>query len=148
MRFNKSRGDFFLKHKDTLIMALLVVSILLGFFNSCGQEKNYVLTEGKEIEAPELERFCSAFIDQIINKSLHREMVEPDIYDVLVADNYSILKLLGHENALFSRSTEQDCSIIIKDRIGLRRFDIKVNKSKEYPFFYRVQRIDEPKIEG
>lgn len=148
MRFNKSRDHEFFKLKEFMILILLIICVLLGLFNTFSKGTNYVLSNGIETKEPDLELFCNAFINQIINKSLHREMVEPDIYDVLVSDNYKVLNLLGHENALFSRSTENDCSIIVKDRIGLRRFDIKVNKSKEHPFFYRVQRIDEPRIEG
>ena len=148
MRFNKCRSDIFLEYKDKITMILLLVSIVIGATNSCSKEKEYVLTDGKKSEAPELEKFCSAFIDQIINKSLHREMVEPDIFDVLVQDNYKVLNLVGGEKSLYSRSNDHDCSVIVQDKLGLRRFDIKVNKAFDYPFYYRVQKIDEPKVEG
>jgi hypothetical protein len=148
MRFSKSRGSVLVEHKDKMTLLLLVLSIFIGLFNSCSRDKEYVLFDGKNVEAPELESFCSAFIDQIINKSLHRQMVEPDIYEVLTQDNYSILKLVGSEKSLYSRSTEEECSVIVKDQLGLRRFDIRVNKSTDYPFYYRVQKIDEPRIEG
>ena len=148
MRFNREKRVNFSEHKDKVTLILLILSILIGASNSCSKDREYVLTNGKKTEAPEIERFCSAFIEQIINKSLHREMVEPDIYEVLVQDNYKILNLVGSEKSLYSRSSDRDCSVIVKDKLGLRRFDIKVNKSTEYPFFYRVQRIDEPSIEG
>ena len=148
MRFNRDKRVTLSEHKDKITLILLVISILIGATNSCTKEKEYVLTEGKKMEAPELERFCSAFIDQIINKSLHREMVEADIYEVLIQDNYKVLNLVGSERSLYSRSSDRDCSVIVQDKLGLRRFDIKVNKSVDYPFYYRVQRIDEPGIEG
>ena len=148
MRFNRGQRVTLSEHKDKITLLLLVISILIGAINSCTKEKEYVLTEGKKTEAPELERFCSAFIDQIINKALHREMVEADIFDVLVQDDYKVLNLVGGEKSLYSRSNDRDCSVIVQDKLGLRRFDIKVNKAFDYPFYYRVQKIDEPKIEG
>lgn len=148
MRFSKTKGRVLGENKDKITLALLVLSIFVGLFNSCRKDKEYVLSDGKKAEAPELESFCRAFIDQIINKSLHREMVEPDIYEVLTQNNYSILNLVGSEKSLYSRSNNDECSVIVKDQIGLRRFDIRVNKSIDYPFYYRVQKIDEPRIEG
>jgi len=148
MSFQRGRKEAFYQHKDILIFILLITTVFLGFYNSCSRSKEYVLTSGKNLESPELDLFCSAFIDQIINKSLHEEMVENDIYQALIEENYKILNLVGSERRLFSRSQEQDCAVIIQDKIGLRRFDVRVNKSFEYPFFYKVQRVDEPKVEG
>ena len=148
MRFQKERGDVFSNHRDKIMITLLIFNIFLGGLNSCSKGKEFILTDGKKAQAPDLERFCGAFIDQIINKSLHKEMVEPDIYDVLVQDEYKELNLVGSEKTLYSRSSENDCSVIVQDKLGLRRFEIIINKSLDYPFFYRVQKIDEPKIEG
>ena len=75
-------------------------------------------------------------------------MVAPDIYDVLVEDNYKELKLVGSEVPLFSRAKDDTCAVIIKDKLGLRRFDIWVNKSFEFPYYFRVQKVDEPLVEG
>ena len=148
MRTNRNNDLLLNQYKDKITLLLLMIIIFLGTFNMCSRNKEYVLTDGKKIEAPELEKFCNAFIDQMINKALHKEMVEPDIFEVLIEGNYKVLNLVGHEKSLYSRSSDQDCSVIVQDRLGLRRFDLKVNKSHDYPFFYRVQKIDEPRIEG
>ena len=147
MRFIKTNNGNFTQHKDKVTICLLALCVFLSTLSLFSKEREYVFTEGKKAEAPELENFCLAFINQIINKSLHREMVESDIYDLLIQDNYKVLNLIGEEKTLFSRSVDQDCSVIVQDKLGLRRFDIRVNKSFEYPFFYKVQKIDEPKIE-
>ena len=148
MSWNR-RGKFnFFEHKDIIIIGLLVLSIFLNIFISRGPEKLYVLSNGKSTETPELNQFCTSFIDQILSRNLQKEMVAPDIYDVLVGDNYKELKLVGSEIPLFSRANGDSCAVIIKDKLGLRRFDIWVNSSFDFPFYFRVQKIDEPLVEG
>jgi hypothetical protein len=147
MRWNTKDQDRLKKHKDLAILLILILLLILNIISIKG-DTVYVLTDGKTKEAPELDLFCSSFIEQIINKGLQRNMVEPDIYDVLVSDNYKILNLAGSERVLFSRTNDSSCSVIVKDQIGLRRFEITVNKSTDYPFYYRVQKIDEPTLEG
>jgi hypothetical protein len=148
MRFLKNDKFHSLKENQSLILILLILSILIGIYGLFSSDKTYVLTTGKSAETPEMETFCRAFIEQILNKSLHQEMVEGDIYSVLTENNYSVLGLVGSEELLFSRSKENQCSVILRDKLGLRRFDLWVNKSFDYPFYYRIQKIDEPKIEG
>lgn len=148
MRFDKGRKFNFSQNKDYIIVGLLGLGIILNFFSLSGSDRTYVLTNGKTVEAPELNQFCVSFIDQILNKSLQVEMVESDIYDVLVQDDYKVLNLMGNEKALFSRVKENTCAVIIQDKLGLRRFEISVNYSYEYPFYYRVQKVDEPMVEG
>lgn len=134
--------------KENILLALVSVNILFTMFANFGAGKSFILTNGKEAEEPGLEKFCSSFIDQILSKSLHEEMVEADIYDVLVEDNYKVLNLVGSEKTLFTRVNDNNCAVVIKDKLGLRRFDLSVNKSIDYPFFYRVKRVDEPMVEG
>ena len=148
MSWNR-RGKFnFPENKDYIIVGLLVLGIVLNLFKSAETERLYVLSNGKTVEAPELNQFCSSFVDQILSKNLQKEMVAPDIYDVLVEDNYKELKLVGSEVPLFSRAKDDTCAVIIKDKLGLRRFDIWVNKSFEFPYYFRVQKVDEPLVEG
>jgi hypothetical protein len=148
MSWNR-RGKFnFVELKDTIIIGLLVLGIVLNIFSSVGAEKVYILSNGKPLDEPELNQFCTSFIDQILSRNLQKEMVAPDIYDVLVGDNYKELKLVGSEVPLFSRANGDSCSVIIKDKLGLRRFDIWVNSSFDFPFYFRVQKIDEPLVEG
>lgn len=148
MRFDKGGKFNFSQNKDYIMVGLLGLGIILNFFSLIGSDRTYVLTNGKTVEAPELNQFCVSFIDQILNKSLQVEMVESDIYDVLVQDDYKVLNLAGNERPLFSRVKENTCAVIIQDKMGLRRFEISVNKSFDYPFYYRVQKIDEPMVEG
>lgn len=147
MRFNKEGRFSFEKHKDSINLGFLGLIIILNVFRA-SPTKTYVLLDGRLSETPELDKFCTGFINQIINKKLQEEMVEPDIYEVLIQDNYKILNLLGNETALFSRAKDNSCAVVIKDRLGLRRFEIQVNKSFDYPFYYRVQKVDEPLVEG
>lgn len=148
MSWNR-RGKFnFSQNKDVITIGLLVVGIVINILISGGSEKFYVLSNGKPAAEPELDQFCSSFIDQILSKNLQKSMVAPDIYDVLVSDNYKELKLVGSEVPLFSRAKDDSCAVIIKDKLGLRRFDIWVNKSFDFPFYFRVQKIDEPLVEG
>lgn len=148
MRLQKSSKFNFLQYRDQIIIGLLLLGIFLNLINFGSSEKSFVLTNGKELEAPELDMFCISFINQILKKNLQKDMVEPDIYDILVQDNYQVLKLVGSETALFSRVKDDQCAVIVKDKLGLRRFDIWVNKSFSYPFYYRAQKIDEPGLEG
>ncbi len=148
MSFNRGRNSIFPEKRDKIYLIVLVLILVGTLINSSSTRTVYVLTDGKKSAEPDLEKFCGSFIDQIINKSLHKEMVENDIYDVLVQDNYKVLNLVGREKPLYSRSSEEECSVIVQDQLGLRRFDIRVNKSIDYPFYFRVQRVDEPRIEG
>ncbi len=148
MSWNR-RGKFnFVDNKDNIMIGLLILGIVINLFSE-GKSKNvYVLTSGKTTETPELNQFCTSFVDQIVNKSLQAEMVEADIYDVLIQDNYKELKLVGQEKTIFSRASDDNCAVVIKDKLGLRRFNIWVNKSFDYPFYYRVQKVNEPLVEG
>ena len=148
MRLQKNAKFNFLQYRDQIIIGLLLLGIFLHLINPGASEKSFVLTNGKELETPELDMFCVSFVNQILNKNLQKDMVEPDIYDILVQDNYQILKLVGSEKTLFSRVKDDQCAVIVKDKLGLRRFDIWVNKSFSYPFYYRAQKIDEPGLEG
>ncbi len=148
MRFDKGRRFNFSQNKDYIIVGLLGLTIILNLFSLSGSDLTYILTNVKSVENPELNQFCISFIDQILNKSLHSEMVESDIYEVLVQDDYKVLNLLGNEKPLFSRVKDNTCAVIIQDKLGLRRFEISVNKSFDYPFYYRVQKVDEPMVEG
>lgn len=149
MNWNKRRGGSnFSPYKDHIIIALLILGIILTIAMSGGSNRTYLLSNGTEVENPDLNQFCTAFVDQILHKNLHQEMVEPDIYEVLVQDSYKVLNLIGSERPLFSRANGDNCAVIIKDKIGLRRIEIWVNKSFSYPFYYRVQKVDEPLVES
>ena len=147
MRWTTKDQVWFKKHKDVAIFILLFVLLGLNILSSKGGTV-YVLAGGKTKDTPDLELFCRSFIEQIIKKDLQKAMVEPDIYDVLVSDSYKVLNLVGRERVLYSNSDVSTCSVIVKDQIGLRRFEITVNKSTDYPFYYRIQKIDEPSLEG
>ena len=147
MRWHTENKIKFLNYKDEIILALLLLLVVFNLLNTKG-ERVYLLTDGKTEDSPKLELFCRSFFEQIISRNLQKEMVEPDIFEILILDNYKILNLLGHEKILYSRAENSSCSVIIKDRVGLRRFDLNVNISENYPLFYRVQKIDEPTIEG
>ncbi len=147
MRWSGEKQIKIFKNKDALILVILLILLGLSLLNLKG-DRVYILTDGKTEEIPKLDLFCRSFITQIISKNLQKEMVEPDIFDVLIADNYKVLNLVGHENVLFSRADTSTCSVIVKDQLGLRRFEITVNVSENYPFFFRVQKIDEPTLEG
>jgi hypothetical protein len=148
MSWNRRTKFNLSQNKDSIIMGLLVLGIILNIFSFFGREKQYVLTNGAITEEPELNQFCTSFVEQILHKSLHVEMVEPDIYEVLVHENYKVLNLTGSEKVLFSKVNADTCAVVIKDKLGLRRLDIWVNKSIDYPFYFRVQKIDEPLVEG
>lgn len=147
MRWSDRDEGKFKKYKDIAIFSLLILILTISLFNG-SSKKTYVLSNGTERSVPDLGYFCESFINQILNKKLQQEMVEHDIYDVLISENYKILNLVGREQILFSRAEDQQCSVIIQDQLGLRRFEVTVNTSSEYPFHYKVQKVDEPQIEG
>ncbi len=148
MRFHKEGKLSLSKHKDSIILSLLVLILIISIFSRGTSERPHVLSKGKTLESPELDQFCVEFIHQIVNKRLQKGMVEADIYEVLIQENYKVLNLVGREEPLFSRVKDDNCAVVIKDKLGLRRFDIWVTKSLEHPFYYRVRKIDEPSIEG
>lgn len=148
MRMGRRTSINWAQHQDKIVIGLLILILLIATIGSLGHGRTYVLTDGKETDTPGLNQFCLSFVEQILGKRLHNEMVEPDIYEVLVQNNYEVLGLLGSETPLFSKAQDDNCSVVIKDKLGLRRFNIWVNKSLEYPFYYRVRKVDEPAIEG
>ena len=136
------------ENKEYIIMGLVVLGIVTNLLFGGDSGKTYILSNGTKSDAPEMDLFCASFINQILNKKLQSEMVEADIFEILVQDDYKILNLTGEEAPLFTRVKEDNCAVILKDKLGLRRIDLWVNKSFTNPFYYRVRKIDEPSVEG
>lgn len=148
MTWNRKGKFEFSQNKDNIIIGFLILLVIISLLSFGSGKSTYFLTNGLKSETPDLNQFCVSFIEQIIHKQLHKEMVESDIYDVLVESNYKVLNLVGNETPLFSRVKNKDCAVIIRDQLGLRRFEISVNSSFENPFYYKVRRVDEPLVEG
>lgn len=137
------------ENKEVAVVSALVVSnlILTGLVAINMSLKTHFIAPSKytSIE-PVKEHFCTQAFQSIIDRKLHPHMMSKSIKKALIQSQYAVLELSLGDELKYVFSTEKGCKVIIKDKIGLRQFDLNLDKGENYPFYFLISEIHEEDI--
>ena len=124
-----------------LLIFLTMGSLLIYVTN---QREFFVSSPYITSEAPKRE-FCSAVMSQMIEKKLSSKLMEEGLFELVTRDNYGALYITGKEQIKGIWSTEESCKVLIRGE-QLRAFDLYLDNSGQYPFYYIVTKITEHEL--
>ncbi len=145
MKFDDFK-TLFVKENRKLKVFMLLVLILNGtsFLFVLGQRKYFIHRSGEIFsERPLVESICKESFESIITGENDTNLITKGILTLLkdsafVIDKYKFLLI---------KSMDQDrCKIVLESDKKLRAFLITLRPHKNYPFYYKLNQVDETKI--
>lgn len=128
--------------KWNLQIILTFFAVTAGLLIYVTNQRDFFISENFiTSEAPKRE-FCSAVMTQMIAKKLSPKLLDEGLFELVTRDNYSALYLSGKESILGIWSTDNSCKVLFREE-QLRAFDLILDDSGEYPFYYKVMKITE-----
>lgn len=128
--------------KWNLQIILIFFAVTAGILIYVTNQRDFFISETFiTSEAPKRE-FCSAVMTQMIAKKLSPKLLDEGLFELVTRDNYSALYLSGKESILGIWSTDNSCKVLFRQE-HLRAFDLFLDDSGEYPFYYKVMKITE-----
>lgn len=123
-----------------LIASFVVSSITLAVVT--WNERVFVFSGGEIFkERPLIEHICKRGFESIVEGHPHSYFVTTGIIDLLKKEGEFLVKI--KEILILKSSDVGKCKIILKDNKRLRAFVVGVASSNNFPFFYKVNQIDE-----
>ena len=129
------------------LMVMLISSLLLSGISTFllySKERYFVFASGEMFKERALnEQVCLESFKSIISDEPNPQVVSIAILEIL-KDSPFLLKI---DEVLKLKSLEQGkCQIIVKSNKKLRSFNIEMIESDNFPFFYKLNAIDETEI--
>ena len=148
MNFDDFKAHFIKDNRRlwiVLIASISISSITLGL--NIWRERYFVFSGGEIFkERPLAEHICKKGFESIVSGEPHSFYVSKGIIDIL---NQEGAFLVNVKDILKLTSSEKNkCKLIIKDKLGIRTFMIGLISNDEFPFFYKINQIDELEIKG
>jgi hypothetical protein len=130
--------------KDNLVVIVCSISVLIHILlSTISPEKVYIARTGEEYLSPSRTDFCLLFGEQLIKKKVHPLMIDEGMHKQLSKNNYEIMEFSGNER-IFSISEKKDgCSLVLKDDIGLRIFELSLKAEKSNQLHYFITGFSE-----
>jgi hypothetical protein len=133
----------FVKNNRYLVVMLISSLFLSGMctFLLYSKERYFVFTSGEIFKERALsEQVCLESFKSIIIDEPNSQIVSDAILEILKDSPFT----LEVDDVLKLNSLEKNrCQIIVKSKSKLRSFKIEMIESDEYPFFYKLNAIDE-----
>ncbi len=133
------------RERVLLILAsvVLLLNLVLGFFSG---RKAFMPQAPLAVSVPPKRDFCYLSFTQILSKNLSPIFIEDSLFDLVSRDSYAAMRLNGDEKISFIYSGEEFCKVIIKDKVGLRSFDVFVNEDGGFPYYFKIWKIKEHEL--
>jgi hypothetical protein len=124
-------------------LCLIVINtILLGYVSA----QRFFISEAKIISnEPSKRDFCFLLMNQMIHKKLSPKLLEENLFDLVISDNYSALFFKGNEKISGIWSGEESCKVMVQGKVP-RSFDFYLTTDGKYPFYYQVRKITENEL--
>lgn len=133
----------FVKNNRYLVVMLISSLLLSGVstFLLYSKERYFVFASGEVFKERALnEQVCLESFKSIVSDEPNSLVVSDAILDILKDTPFT----LDIDEVLKLKSLEQNkCQIIVKSNKKLRSFKIEMIESDDYPFFYKLNAIDE-----
>lgn len=143
-----SQREEFLEEFKKMIPILIVVAVIqigLGFLL---KNKTVYVTQTEQSNHPSIPSFCRIFGEQLVSKKVQVGLIHKSIYQPLIAKGYEILEFKGKEAIFNIIERDPGCRIVIKDDLGFRAFDLKIDKSNSHEFGLKVTEFSEAILKG
>ena len=127
---------------------LLIISIALSSYGIFKSERAlYALKKNPDFSVGETpEKVCFFGMNSIISGKAQSQYFSLELFDYL-KDNPTILKLSSDDQVINVIFRDDRCKVVIKNDEQMRGFIIPLEKSLEYPLYYRIATIKEDDID-
>ncbi len=142
MDFSKFEASFVKKNR--LLWGILAISLLLSSFTLffvVSSNKYFIVSNGKLFkERLLIEDVCLEAFTSMAQGSPSKYLISKGILDILENDPFlipidSVLKV--------SRTEDLKCKLLIRSEKRLRAFVLGLISDDDYPFFYKLNQLDE-----
>ncbi len=147
MKYEEFSALFIKQNKWLKVYILVITLTLIGMISYLVTQRTYFIYQGGEIFEERLlsEEVCKESFLSIVNGNPHPFFVSTEIMALLKGKLFDV----DVEKILYLKSSEEDkCKIIIKGKEKIRAFLITLIKSESFPFFYKLNQIDEIEHRG
>jgi hypothetical protein len=141
-------SSLFIKQNKWLKVYILVFTLtLIGVIYYLVTQRTYFIYQGGEIFEERLlsEEVCKRSFLSIVEANPHPFFVSTEIMAILKGKSFDV----DVDKILYLKSSEENkCKIIVKGKEKIRAFLITLIKNESFPFFYKLNQIDEIKHKG
>ena len=136
------------KIKDEKITLLILINFLFTFIvlviSLLNVSKQLFITEAEGLTFDASKRdFCSLVTGQLIDKKISKKIMTEGLFNLVTADNYKNLYFDGEEKVSAVWTSDETCKVLVRTKTGLRSFDYFFLESKDYKYYYKVNKITE-----
>lgn len=136
------------KIKDEKITLLILINVLFTFIvlviSLFNVSKQLFITEAEGLTFDASKRdFCSLVTGQLIDKKISKKIFTEGLFNLVTADNYKNLYFDGEEKVTAVWTSDETCKVLVRTKTGLRSFDYFFEESKDFKYYYKVNKITE-----
>jgi hypothetical protein len=140
MRFsNKVKPEILINIAVLLVLIFQIVTSEQG-----GGRSHIVVNKNDSLSDEELKRIvCRDGMTSILRREPDDDLVPRELISALEKDDYDEIGREVSESSRAEIKGNQICQYIIKDRRGLRSFDVELYVNNEFPMKYKIYGFNE-----
>lgn len=90
--------------------------------------------------------FCALSMNQMIQRKLSPKLMSEGLFQLVTKNNYEALYLKGDESVSSVWTSKDRCKILLKTSEGPRSFDLHLDESSNFKFYYQIKKITENEL--
>lgn len=90
--------------------------------------------------------FCALSMNQMIQRKLSPKLMSEGLFQLVTKNNYEALYLNGDESVSSVWSSKDKCKVLLKTNEGPRSFDLHLDGSNDFKFYYQIRKITENEL--
>ena len=130
--------DKILKWATPIILFFNVVALSISFAKPL-----FIKVSPATTFTPPLKEICYQAFHSVLLKKADKRLINEEITTYLISDNYAFFDFKENTTIKSVLAEKKTCTVITKDKLGLRFFKLNITIDSSSPFIYLVTNIEE-----